>query len=183
MRDAHWPAGAFAAEFDDEAPFVAAVSALREHGYKKVEAYSPYPVPHVSAALSSHRSPLPLIVFASGVIGGLLGYWIQWFANAVSYPLNIGGRPTHAVPAFFIPTFETTVLFAALAAFLGLFALLRLPRPWHPIFEVDGFERASIDRFWIAVDARDPLANASTTPRALESLHALRVVQLSGDST
>lgn len=183
MRDAHWPAGAFAAEFDREAPFVAAVTALRERGYEKVEAYSPYPVPEVSAALKSRRSPLPLIVFVSGVIGGLLGYWIQWFTNAVSYPLNIGGRPTHAVPAFFIPTFETTVLCAALAAFIGLFALLRLPRPWHPIFELDEFGRASIDRFWIAVDARDRLADASTTPQALESLHALRVVRVSGEST
>lgn len=180
MRDAHWPEGAYLAEFDDEEPFVAAVSALHDHGYVKLEAYSPYPIPRVEAALSSHRSPLPLIVFVGGAVGGALGYWIQWFANVVSYPLNIGGRPAHATPAFFIPTFETTVLGAALAAFIGLFALLRLPRPWHPVFEVDEFGRTSIDRFWIAVDARDHSADQTLTPRAFEILHARRVVRISG---
>ena len=180
MRDAHWPEGAYLAEFDDEEPFVAAVSALHEHGYVKLEAYSPYPIPRVEAALSSHRSPLPVIVFVGGAAGGALGYWIQWFANVVSYPLNIGGRPAHATPAFFIPTFETTVLCAALAAFIGLFALLRLPRPWHPMFDVDGFERASIDRFWIAIDARDQCADQTRTPEVFEILHAQRVVRISG---
>jgi hypothetical protein len=180
MRDAHWPEGAYLAEFDDEEPFVAAVSALHLRGYTKLEAYSPYPIPRVDAALSSPRSRLPFIVFVGGAAGGALGYWIQWFANVVSYPLNIGGRPAHATPAFFIPTFETTVLGAALAAFVGLFALLRLPRPWHPVFEVDGFERASIDRFWIAVDARDDSADRARTPDLFEILHARRVVHISG---
>lgn len=183
MRDAHWPQGAYVAEFDDEAPFVAAVSALHEHGYVKLEAYSPYPIPSVDATLKTHRSPLPFIVFLGGAFGAALGYWIQWFTNVVSYPLNIGGRPVHATPAFFIPTFETTVLCAALAAFFGLFALLRLPRPWHPVFEVDDFERASIDRFWIGIDARDASASPTLTPHALEMLHARRVVRISGMST
>jgi Alternative complex III, ActD subunit len=183
MRDAHWPNGAYAAEFDDEEPFAAAVSALHDHGYVKVEAYSPYPVPAVDATLATHRSVLPFIVFVGGVFGATLGYWIQWYTNVVSYPLNIGGRPAHATPAFFIPTFETTVLCAALAAFCGLFALLRLPRPWHPLFEVDDFERASIDHFWIAIDARDPSADSTLTPRALELLHARRVVHIPASST
>lgn len=182
MRDAHWPDGAYVAEFDGEEPFVAAVSALHEHGYVTLEAYSPYPVPRVDATLHARRSSLPFIVFVGGVLGGALGYWVQWFANAVSYPLNIGGRPAHATPAFFIPTFETTVLCAALAAFFGLFALLRLPRPWHPLFEMNEFERASIDRFWIAIDARDPSAGPELTPHALETLHACRVTRIAGSS-
>lgn len=181
MRDAHWPNGAYAAEFDEEEPFVAAVAALRADGYEKIEAYLPYPVPQVAATLSPSRSRLPLIVFLGGVIGGALGYWIQWYANAVSYPLNIGERPAHATPAFFIPTFEATVLCAALTAFFGLFALLRLPRPWHPMFEVDGFESASIDRFWIAIDARDTMADATSTPHLFELSHARRVVRIPGD--
>jgi hypothetical protein len=183
MRDAHWPAGATAAEFDDEEAFVAAVSALQVQGYTMLEAYAPYSIPRVEAALSSHRSPLPFIVFAGGAAGGALGYWIQWFANVVSYPLNIGGRPAHATPAYFIPTFEAAVLCASLAAFVGLFALLRLPRPWHPMFDVDGFERASIDRFWIAVDARDHSVAPTPTPGAVEFLHARRTVRIPGAGT
>lgn len=181
MRDTRWPHGAYAAEFEDEGTFSHAVKRLRQEGYTKIAAYSPYPVPDVEDSGAGPRALLPRIVFFAGVAGGLVGYWIQWFANAVSYPLNIGGRPAHATPAFFIPTFEATVLCASLAAFLGLFAILRLPRPWHPIFEVDGFERASIDRFWIAVDADDRRSDEASTPKSLDELHALRVVRVPGD--
>lgn len=185
MRDTRWPHGAYAAEFDDEESFTLAVKTLRQHGYSKIAAYSPYPVPDVEEPAgrsgSGPRALLPRIVFFAGLAGGAFGYWIQWFANAVSYPLNIGGRPAHATPAFFIPTFEATVLCASLAAFLGLFAILRLPRPWHPIFEVDGFERASIDRFWVAVDADDQRSDEAFTPGSLEQLHALRIVRVPGD--
>jgi hypothetical protein len=121
---------------------------------------------------------LPWVVFAAGVAGALAGYDIQWFANAVSYPLNIGGRPAHATPAFMIPTFEATVLSASLAAFIGLLWSLRLPRPWHPMFEADDFESTSVDRFWIAIDATDDQADRTRTPMELESLDAIRVLRV-----
>jgi len=178
VRDARWPEGAFAAEFGDERHFTGALAILREQGYSKIETYTPYPTPQVDAALRARPSVLPAIVFAAGVAGALIGYWIQWYTNAVSYPLNIGGRPAHAAPAFFIPSFEATVLCAALAAFVGLFALLRLPRPWHPMFEVDGFERASIDRFWIAIDVTDRRGDPRMIPRALAAVDPLRVVEV-----
>lgn len=180
MRDGRWPDGAYAAEFPSERHFAGALALLREQGYTRIETYTPYPVPRAEAALPSTPSVLPPIVFIAGLCGALVGYWIQWYANAVSYPLNVGGRPAHAVPAFVIPTFEATILAASLAAFVGLFAILRLPRPWHPIFEVDGFERATIDRFWIAIDATDPRADAELTPRALEALRPHRVVRVQG---
>jgi hypothetical protein len=178
MRDARWAAGGYAAEFADERHFVGALAMLREQGYTKLEVYTPYPVERIESALPGPPSVLPPLVFLAGAAGALIGYWIQWFANAVSYPLNIGGRPAHAAPAFFIPTFEATVLSAALAAFVGLWAVLRLPRPWHPMFEVDGFERASIDHFWIAVDLADPRGDRTLTWQALERLQPLRVVHV-----
>jgi hypothetical protein len=178
MRDAHWPSGAYAAEFDDEARFVGATHALERHGYVKVETYAPYPVSGVVASPPDEASRLPVAVFAAGVAGAIAGYGIQWFANAVSYRLNIGGRPAHATPAFMIPTFEATVLFAALAAFVGFFWILGFPRPWHPMFEADGFERATNDRFWIAIDATDDEADPRATPSTLEALDAIRVVRV-----
>ncbi len=178
MRDAHWPSGAYAAEFSDEDGFVAAVTELAQQGYVRVEAYSPYPVSRVEKLLPEPRSRLPVVVFGAGVLGAMCGYAIQWFANVVSYPLNIGGRPPHAMPAFVIATFEATVLFAAGAAFLGLFWTMRLPRPWHPMFEAHDFERASIDRFWIAIDATDPAADGTKTPLLLNALHAHRAVRV-----
>jgi len=178
MRDAHFPSGAYAAEFADERHLAGAVAMLREQGYTKIETYTPYPVARAESALAEPPSLLPPLVFLAGAGGAVIGYWIQWFANAVSYPLNIGGRPAHAAPAFFIATFEATVLSAALAAFVGLWALLRLPRPWHPMFEVDGFERASIDHFWIAVDLTDRRGDGTLTRQALEGLQPLRVVRV-----
>ena len=178
MRDAHWPAGAYAAEFADERHFAAALAVLREQGYTKLETYSPYPVERTNAVLSEPPSMLPPLVFLGGVAGALIGYWIQWFANAVSYPLNVGGRPAHAAPAFFIATFEATVLAASVAAFVGLFALLRLPRPWHPMFEADSFERASIDHFWIAIDLTDARGDRMLTWQALERLQPIRLLRV-----
>ncbi|HEX3866111.1 MAG TPA: DUF3341 domain-containing protein [Gemmatimonadaceae bacterium] len=178
MSDHGWRSGAYAAEFADEATFVAAIKRLRQEGYGRVEAYSPYPVPSAEQELSERPSALPWIVFVAGLAGGVSGYLIQWYANAVSYPLNIGGRPAHATPAFFIPSFEGLVLAASLAAFVGLFALLRLPKPWHPMFEVDGFERASLDRFWIAVDADDAQVLLQRSPPSFDGLNAVRIVRV-----
>jgi hypothetical protein len=177
QRDARWPAGAYVAEFTDERAFVVAVEELRKQGYTRLETYTPFPVPGTFAALGAESSILPLLVFLGALAGGAIAYWIQWFTNAVSYPLNIGGRPTHAAPAFFIPTFEGLILIASLTAFGGLLLLLRLPRPWHPIFEVEGIERASIDHFWVAIDASDRRSDPQLTPRALERLRALRVLR------
>jgi len=178
MRDAHWPSGAYAAEFSDEERLVAAVTELSQQGYLRLEAYSPYPVSRIESLLPEPRSRLPVVVFIAGVVGAIIGYGVQWFANVVSYPLNIGGRPPHAMPAFVIPTFEATVLCAAGAAFVGLFWILRLPRPWHPMFEAEDIERVTNDRFWVAIDATDAAADRVKTPLLLNALHAERVVRV-----
>lgn len=178
MRDARWPSGAIAAEFDDEHTFVSALAALRRAGHARVEAYSPYPVLAIEEAIVDRPSRLAVMVFVSGLVGAALGYWIQWYADAVSYPLNIGAHPAHATPAFIIPTFEAAVFCASIAAFIGLFWSLHLPRPWHPMFEAAGFERTSIDRFWIAIDVMDDRADAQRTPAELVLLGARTVVRV-----
>lgn len=177
MRDARWPAGAYLIEFADERHFAGALAMLQERGYSKIETYTPYPVDRTIETLHEPPSLLPAMVLLAGVAGGLVSYWIQWYTNAVSYPLDIGGKPSHAAPAFFIPTFEGTVLVASLMAFAGLLLLLRLPRPWHPVFEIEDFDRTSNDRFWIAIDASDPRADVTLTPRELAELAPLRVAR------
>jgi hypothetical protein len=168
------------AEFADERHFAGALAMLRDAGYDGIETYTPYPVDRTHSALPMPPSIIPFMVFLGGLAGGAISYWIQWYANAVSYPLNIGGRPAHAAPAFFIPTFEGTVLAASLTAFAMLLLVLRFPRPWHPVFEADGIERASNDHFFIAIDMSDSRADTSATPRTLRELGALNVTWVWG---
>jgi hypothetical protein len=175
VRDRTWGAGTYMAEFGSARELAAAVRAFSERGYTRLETYSPVPL---TSGIPRSRSRLPVVVFIAGTIGGVLSYLIQWYANAYAYPLDIGGRPAHAIPAFLIPTFEGTVLAASLAAFIGFFVIARLPEPWHPVFEIDGFERATIDRYWLAVDAADPQCTPERTVRELNALSPLRLVQL-----
>lgn len=177
------PAPLQLAEFATGDELRAAVERLCALGYRDVEAYSPYPVPGVAERL--RRGPaggrVPLVTLLGGLAGGAASYAIQWYAYVRSYPLDIGGRPVHPVPAFIPPTFEGTVLCAALAALLALVMGLRLPRLWHPEHAAPGFERATVDRFWVRVGGRDRrAADAELTRRELEALRPLRVVRVEG---
>jgi hypothetical protein len=164
------------AEFPNADALAASVGVLRALGYRELETYSPFPLPDLEPELGLRRSRLPKFVFAGGLLGAILGYGIQWYADVWIYPLRVGGRPAHAVPAFIPATFEATVLGAALVAFFGLFIALRLPALWYPVFEVDGFESASVDRFWLAVGARDPNFDPVRTRAALAQLSPIRIV-------
>jgi len=161
------------AEFPTADALAAGAAALHALGYRELEAYTPFPVPGVEVRLGLGRSRLPRFVFAGGLIGAVLGYAIQWYSDVGSYLLRVGGRPAHAVPAFIPATFEATVLGASLVAFVGLLVALRLPQLWHPVFEVEGIERASVDRFWIAVGNGDPLFDPERTRSALAALDPL----------
>lgn len=163
------------AEFDSAGSMLLALSELRGRGYQRLDAFTPYPVHGLEQALGLRRSPLPWMVLPFAIGGIVLGYLIQWYCNAYDYPLDVGGRPPHSAPAFIPITFETMVLVTALAGFVLFLALARLPELWSPVFEVPGFERASIDRFWIGIDARDPALVRSLAERDLRSLGALRV--------
>lgn len=166
------------AEFETAEEMLEALTRLRARGYSGLETYSPYEVPGAAECLGFHRPRLPWLVFGGGVIGAVLSYAIQWYANAWDYPLNVGGRPAHAAPAFILATFEGMILLAALTAFFGLLVVLRLPKLWHPVFEIDGFERASSDRFWVAIDARRSHADVDLAMGFLEALHPLRVLHV-----
>jgi hypothetical protein len=163
------------AEFATAPGVVAAARRARDEGYVRIEAYSPEPVEGLSDAVGFARDRVAAVVLAGGLLGGLSGFFLQWYASVVSYPLNVGGRPLNSWPAFVPIAFELTVLGAALAAAAGMLVLNGLPRPHHPLFAVPGFERASSDRFFLCIESEDARFDRKETHRFLEGLGALRV--------
>lgn len=166
------------AEFPSIDALIAAARRITEAGYTRVDAFTPYPSEAVSEALSLHRSKLPPIVLAGGLLGGLGGYALQYWSQVLVYPMNIGGRPFHSWPAFIVPTFECTILGAALAAVLGMLALNGLPQPYHPVFNVPRFALASRDRYFLIIESRDPKFDREGTARLLTDLNASEVSEV-----
>jgi len=144
------------AEFDNPTEVVDAARRVHEEGYRKVDAYTPYPIEELGEALGHHHSHLPLLVLIGGITGACAGFMLQFYTATIDYPINVGGRPFNSWPAFIVPTFETTILFAALTAVFGMLALNGLPEPYHPVFNVPSFARASRDRFFICIESKDP---------------------------
>src|ERR1700687_2623709 len=166
------------AEFGDPNELIAATRSTREAGYRVMDAYSPMPIEGLHDALGEGPSKLPLIVLVGGVIGGVSGYTLQWWASTMAYPLNVGGRPLHSWPAFIPVTFECTILVAALSCVLGMLALNGLPMPYHPGFNVPRFALASRNRFFLCIEATDPKFDRRKTSDFLESLEANEVSEV-----
>jgi hypothetical protein len=166
------------AEFTTVAGIVQAAHAVHAAGYRKVDAYTPYPIEEVLDALHLHQSHVPKLVLAGGVFGLLAGLGLQYYTAVIDFPLNIGGRPTAAWPAWAIPAFETTVLFAAFGAVFGMLALNGLPQPYHPVFNVPSFALASRDRFFLCIEAEDPKFDADRTLALLRGLGAAAVSEV-----
>ena len=166
------------AEFSTPHDVVAAARRVHEAGYRKVDAYSPYPMEELSEALDFHHSPLPKLVLAGGIAGAIAGYGLQYWTSVIHYPMNIGGRPLHSWVSFIPPTFEMTILGAALAAVFGMLALNGLPEPYHPVFNVPTFALASRDRFFVCIEATDPKYDHDETWRFLVSLGARAVSEV-----
>ncbi|HXG63622.1 MAG TPA: DUF3341 domain-containing protein [Blastocatellia bacterium] len=166
------------AEFDNPTAVVNAAHHAYEEGYRKMDAYSPYPIEELSEAVGFHHTRLPLIVLAGGIIGGLAGFALQYWASVIEYPLNVGGRPLNSWPAFIVPTFETTILGAALSAVFGMLALNGLPRPYHPVFNSERFALASRDRFFLCIEAKDPKFDRDKTAEFLRSLGPREVIDV-----
>ena len=159
------------ARFVTPKELLAAVKSAKREGYSAMDAFTPYPVEAISEEIENHRrSKVPLLVLIGGVTGALVGFGLQLWVSASAYPLNIGGRPYNSWPAFIPVTFELTILLAAFAAVIGMFALNRLPEPYHPVFNVEGFERATQDRCFLLIEAADPKFDAGTTREFLEGL-------------
>ena len=159
------------AEFTDPEDLLAAARRAHAEGYRQMDAYTPFPVHGLSEAVGFHRTRLPVIVLLGGITGAVLGFGMQYFANVIHYPLNIGGRPHNSWPAFIIPTFERTILFSAFAAVLGMLALNGLPQPYHPLFNVPAFELASRSHFFLCIEFTDPKFNLEGTRQFLEQLN------------
>jgi hypothetical protein len=168
-------------EFAAPHALIAAVRQAREAGYRFVSAYTPFPVEGLAEALGFRWTSVPLLTLLGGLLGGLGGFGFQYWVSAISYPMNIGGRPLNSWPAFIPVTFELTILGASLSAVFGMLALNKLPQPHHPVFNVDRFARASTDRFFLCIESRDPKFNLAETARFLQGVKAEHVTEVQDD--
>lgn len=164
------------AEFRGPEALVAAAHRAREGGYRKMDAYTPFPVEGLAEALGVRHTRVPLYVLIGGILGGAGGFFMQYYAAVLGYPLNIGGRPLNSWPAFIPITFELTILAAGLTAVISMIVMNGLPQPYHPVFNAPGFERASSDRFFLCIESGDPNFDPETTRSFLEGLKPDRVL-------
>jgi hypothetical protein len=167
------------ARFPDPESLVIAAEKVTEAGYRQIDAYTPFPVEDLSEAMQLKPSKLPYAVLAGGIIGGVSGFLMQYYATVIDLPLNIGGRPLFSWPAYIPITFELTVLMAALGGVLGLFVVTRFPQPYHPVFNVEDFQQhGSKDGFYLGIEASDPKFDLTETWKFMENLGAILVSEI-----
>ena len=173
-------AGSFGlmAEFPTPTALVSAARKARESGYTKIDAYSPFPIEELTEAMRLPRNRVPLVVLIGGLLGMAGGYGLEYWSSVMAYPLNIGGRPFHSMPAFIVPAYETTILFASIAAVVGMVMLNGLPMPYHPMFNHPDFELASQERFFLVIERRDPKFDPVQTRQFLENLKPASVLEV-----
>lgn len=166
------------AEFSSPEAIIEAANRVREAGYKRTDAFSPFPVHGLDDALGATWNPVAWIVLGGGLTGCLTGYLMQWWINMVQYPLNIGGRPQHSWVAFIPITFELTILFSAFAAIGSMILLNGLPQPYHPVFNVERFALASKSHFFLLIESTDEKFDADKTRSFLKELNANDVYEV-----
>ena len=166
------------AEFDSVDTVIAAAHRVHAAGYRKVDAYSPFPLEELSEAIGFEKNGVALVCLVGGLLGCSGAYILQWWINTIAYPVNIGGRPFHSWPSFIIVSFEMTILFSGLSAVFGMLALNGLPQPYHPVFNVPQFDAASRDRFFIVIFSSDRNYDPVGTRKFLEGLNPLSVAEV-----
>ncbi|MFZ1916597.1 MAG: DUF3341 domain-containing protein [Terriglobales bacterium] len=166
------------AEFDSAQELIDAAHKTHAAGYQKIDAYSPFPVEGLAEAIGFQKNRVPLVVLIGGILGGLSGYMLQYWVAAITYPTNIGGRPYHSWPSFIIVTFEMTILFGGLSAVFGMLALNGLPMPYHPVFNVPEFKKASENKFFLVVFSSDPKYDSVATLNFLKGLSPSMIAEV-----
>ena len=166
------------AEFDSAQELLDAAIKAHEAGYKKLDAYSPFPIHGLAEAIGFHKNRVSLVVLIGGLIGAMSAYSLQYWVANITYPTNIGGRPFHSWPSFIIITFELTILFGGLSSAIGMLALNGLPMPYHPVFNVPEFVKVTENRFFLVVFSSDPNYDPAQTRAFLNSLSPRMVAEV-----
>ena len=167
------------AEFNTPQAMVVATEQARAAGYRRMECYTPYPVEEAATALDVHHNRVPLLCLMGGLLGLTTSFLMQTWMSAISYPINVAGRPLFSWPAFMIPAYEWTILFAGLSAAFGMLALNGLPQPYHPLFNAPNFRTGATDnKFFLCLEATDPRFELADTRAFLEQFHAVSVVEV-----
>jgi hypothetical protein len=166
------------AEFETPKALLHATHEAHKAGYRHMDAYTPYPIEAVYHALGAKHSKLPWLIFLGGLFGGALGFGFQVWTAIVAYPFNVAGRPLVTWPMFIPVTFEMTILIGGLTAVVGMLALCGYPMPYHPVFNVARFDRASQDRFFLCLESSDPLFDKDKTTAFLQTLHPSHVEEV-----
>jgi hypothetical protein len=166
------------AEFESPDELLEAARAAYRAGYTRMDAYSPYPVEGLAEAIGFRNTRIPMVVLLGAIVGAAGGFFMQWFSSVFHYPLNIGGRPLNSWPAFIPITFECAILLAAGGAVLGMLALNGLPTPYHPLFNVPAFARASRDRFFLCIETADPKFDKERVEQFLARLKPMQIAEV-----
>jgi hypothetical protein len=166
------------AEFEEHEQLLDAAKRAYAEGYRRMDGFSPFPIEGLAEALGHEMTLVPLFTLMGGIAGGLGGYFMEWYSMGRLYPINVGGRPLNSWPNFIPITFELTVLIAALSALVSMLFLNKLPQPNHPVFNVPEFRRASIDRFFLCIEAEDPKFEHDKTRKFLDSLRPVMIAEV-----
>jgi hypothetical protein len=166
------------AEFETPSELLKATRRTYDAGYRKIDAYSPFPVEELWEAVGPHPNKVPLVVLCGGLLGMATGFGLQAWASMLYYPLNVGGRPNLSWPSFVPITFELGILFASFAATFGMILMNGMPRPHHPLFNVDRFALASRDRFFLCIESDDPKFDSEGTRKFLATLEPREVTEV-----
>jgi hypothetical protein len=166
------------AEFDNADALLKAAQRTYDEGYRRMDAYSPFPIHGLAEAVGYRHRILPWLVLAGGILGGVAGFSLQYWVSVIELPVNIGGKPLNSWPSFIPVTFECTILGAALTAVLGMLALNGLPQPYHPVFNAERFRLASSNRFFLCIEATDRKFEQSAVTAYLKSLGSYGVIEV-----